>query len=424
MSSNVVIGGQWGDEGKAKIVDILAKEADIVVRTSGGNNAGHTVMSNGKTYKFHLIPSGILYVGTSCVIGNGCVIDIEGLLVELENLKKENISTDNLYISERAHLVLPYHKIIDGAKEDMRGKDSIGTTRRGIGPAYIDKAERSGIRVIDLFFEDDLKKRLHENIRVKNRLLKYVYESDIVLDEEEIYEKLMTFKDAVKTFVTDTTVLVDKYIKEGKNVLFEGAQGSLLDLDLGTYPYVTSSHPITGGVCVGSGVGPTAIDDTTGVFKGYITRVGEGPFPTEMSGEVHDRVANVGHEFGTTTGRARRCGWFDAVAGRFAVRTSGLRKVVLNKIDVLSGIDKIKIAVAYKYQDKVLEEFPSSLRILEKCEPVYEELEGFGNISSIRNYNELPDNARAYIERVEELIGAKITMVGVGPDRSQIIVRD
>ncbi len=422
MSTKVVLGGQWGDEGKAKIVDILASCADAVVRTSGGNNAGHTVINEGKTYKFHLIPSGILYEKTTCIIGNGCVIDIDGFLDELNNLKDKGISDKNLYISERAHLVLPYHKVLDGASEKALGENSIGTTKKGIGPAYMDKAERSGIRVIDLFFEDDLKERVYKNVDVKNKILKYVYGLDEVIDAKQTYDKLISFREQIKHLVADTTVMVHKIIEDGKEVLFEGAQGSLLDIDTGTYPYVTSSHPVAGGVSVGAGIGPNKLDRIIGVLKGYITRVGEGPFPTELTDELGEKIRQAGHEFGTTTGRPRRCGWFDAVAGEFAVRTSGLTEIVLNKIDVLSGIDKIKICTAYEYEGKVLKHFPSSLKILEKCKPIYEEMEGFGDLSKASEYAELPEAAKAYVRRIEELLSVKVSMVGVGPDRSQNIV--
>ncbi len=424
MSTKVVLGGQWGDEGKAKIVDILASCADVVVRTSGGNNAGHTVINNGETYKFHLIPSGILYEKTLCIIGNGCVIDIDGFLDELNALKQKGISDKNLYISERAHLVLPYHKVLDGASEEALGEQNIGTTKKGIGPAYMDKAERSGIRVIDLFFEETLKKQVFKNVEIKNKILKHVYGLDTQIDPQEMYDKLISFREEVKDLVADTTVMVHESIVAGKDVLFEGAQGSLLDIDTGTYPYVTSSHPVAGGVSVGAGIGPNQLDRIIGVLKGYITRVGEGPFPTELTDELGEKIRQAGHEFGTTTGRPRRCGWFDAVAGEFAVRTSGLTEIVLNKIDVLSGLGKIKICTAYEYEGKTLKHFPSSLKILEKCKPIYEEIEGFGDISHIKTYDELPEEAKNYIRRIEKLLSVKVSMIGVGPDRTQNIVVD
>ncbi len=421
MSSKVIIGAQWGDEGKAKIIDILSEEAEVVVRSQGGNNAGHTVVANDETYKFHLIPSGILYEGTKCIVGNGVVIDPEGILKEIDGIKEKGISTDNLVISKRAHVVMPYHKVLDGIKEAYRGEGDIGTTKKGIGPCYMDKAERSGIRICDLYNVETFKAKVRDNVEIKNKIIKYVYEQDVVLDAEEIIESYLIFAERLKPFVVDTTVEVFEALRADKKVLFEGAQGTLLDIDLGTYPYVTSSHPITGGVCVGSGVGPTEIDECIGVMKGYVTRVGKGPFPTELFDEVGDQIRNVGHEYGTTTGRPRRCGWFDAVIGKFAVRTSGLTSVALNKIDVLSGLDTIKICVAYKKGEELIHEFPASLEELALCQPVYEELPGFGPIDHIKTYAELPENAKAYVKRCEELVGAPITMVGVGPDREQNI---
>ncbi len=424
MSSKVIIGAQWGDEGKAKIIDILSEEAEVVVRSQGGNNAGHTVVANDETYKFHLIPSGILYEGTKCIVGNGVVIDPEGILGEIDGILAKGISTDNLRISKRAHLVMPYHKVLDGIKEEYRGEGDIGTTKKGIGPCYMDKAERSGIRIVDLYNEEVFKAKVRENVEIKNKIIKFVYEQDIVLDAEKIIEDYLGYAKRLAPYITDTTVEVYEALKADKKVLFEGAQGTLLDIDLGTYPYVTSSHPVTGGVCVGAGIGPTEIDECIGVMKGYVTRVGKGPFPTELFDEVGEQIRNVGHEFGTTTGRPRRCGWFDAVIGKFAVRTSGLTSIALNKIDVLSDLETVKICVAYKKGDETLMEFPASLEELAECTPVYEELPGWGAIDHIKKYEELPENAKAYVKRCEELCGAKITMVGVGPDREQNIYVD
>lgn len=424
MSSKVIIGAQWGDEGKAKIIDILSEEAEVVVRAQGGNNAGHTVVANDTTYKFHLIPSGILYEGTKCIVGNGVVIDPEGILAEIDGITAKGIPTDTLRISKRAHLVMPYHKVLDGIKEAYRGEGDIGTTKKGIGPCYMDKAERSGIRVCDLYNEEVFKAKVRDNVAIKNRMIQYVYEQDIQLDAEEIIEAYLGYAKRLAPFVTDTTVEVHDALRADKKVLFEGAQGTLLDIDLGTYPYVTSSHPITGGVCVGAGIGPTEIDECIGVMKGYVTRVGKGPFPTELFDATGDKIREVGHEFGTTTGRPRRCGWFDAVIGKFAVRTSGLTSIALNKIDVLSNLETVKICTAYKKGDELLEEFPASLEDLAECEPVYESLPGWGDIDHIRTYKDLPENAKAYIKRCEELCGAKITMVGVGPDREQNIYVD
>lgn len=421
MATKVIIGAQWGDEGKAKIIDILSQEAEVVVRSQGGNNAGHTVAVDGKVYKFHLIPSGVLYPGTECIVANGVVIDPEGILIEIDNLLSQGIKVDHLKISNRAHLVMPYHKVLDGIGEEARGADDIGTTKKGIGPCYMDKAERIGIRIIDLYNEESFKEKVRKNVAIKNKIIKYVYEKEEQLDAEKIIEDYLAYAKRLAPFVEDTTVSVFEAIASGKKVLFEGAQGTLLDIDLGTYPYVTSSHPITGGVCVGSGIGPTAIDECIGVMKGYVTRVGKGPFPTELFDETGDKIREVGHEYGTTTGRPRRCGWFDAVIGQFAVRTSGLTSIALNKIDVLADIHPLKICVAYKKGDEIVKNFPASLEELAECEPVYEEMEGWGDISHVRSYEELPETAKAFIRRVEELCGAKVTMVGVGPNRDQNI---
>ncbi|HHW68275.1 MAG TPA: adenylosuccinate synthase [Epulopiscium sp.] len=424
MPAKVVIGAQWGDEGKAKIIDILSQQADMVVRSQGGNNAGHTVAVNGEVYKFHLVPSGILYPGTVCIVGNGVVVDPQGILEEIDMLTSKGVSVSNLKIDLRAHVVMPYHKVLDGIKEKHRGQDDIGTTKKGIGPCYMDKAERSGIRMCDFFYPEVFEKKVRENVRIKNAIISKVYESDEVFDADEIIREYKMYGERLKPFLADTTVLIYEAIKAGKNVLFEGAQGTLLDIDLGTYPYVTSSHPITGGVCVGAGIGPTMIDECIGVMKGYVTRVGKGPFPTELFDETGNRIREVGGEYGTTTGRPRRCGWFDAVIGRFAVRTSGLTAIALNKIDVLSNLPTIKICTAYKKGDEILTEFPASLEDLKQCEPIYEELEGWGDISHIRKYEDFPESVKKYIARVEELCGAKVTMIGVGPEREQNIYRD
>ena len=426
MPAKVIIGAQWGDEGKAKIIDILAQEADVVVRTQGGNNAGHTVVVDNEVYKFQLIPSGVLYKGTKCIIGNGVVIDPEGILGEIDGLLAKGIDMSGLRISSRAHLVMPYHKALDKAKEALKAKNGqdIGTTMKGIGPCYMDKAERSGIRVCDLYHEDVFAAKVRENVEIKNAMLKLVYKQDVQFDAEEIIAAYRGYAERLKEFVEDTTVTVYEAIKAGKNVLFEGAQATLLDLDLGTYPYVTSSHPVTGGVCIGAGIGPTMIDESIGVMKGYITRVGKGPFPTELFDATGDHIREAGHEFGTVTGRPRRCGWFDAVIGEYAVRTSDLKQIALNKIDVLKDLDTVKICVGYKLNGEIIKHFPASLEDLEKCEPVYEEMEGWGDLSGARTYEELPESVKKYISRIEELIGCKITMVGIGPGRDQNIVID
>ncbi len=424
MPTKIIIGAQWGDEGKAKIIDILSEKADVVVRCQGGNNAGHTVAVDGEVYKFQLIPSGILYTGKKCIVANGVVIDPEGILGEIDGLVAKGIDVSNLRISSRAHLVMPYHKALDRAKESIQAKDGkdIGTTMKGIGPCYMDKAERSGIRVCDLYHKEVFAEEVRTNVAIKNDMLKYVYHQEEQFDAEEIIGAYMAYAERLKPFVEDTTVSVYEAIKEGKEVLFEGAQGTLLDLDLGTYPYVTSSHPITGGACIGAGIGPTMIDSCIGVMKGYITRVGKGPFPTELHNEIGDRIREEGHEFGTVTGRPRRCGWFDSVIGEYAVRTSGLTEIALNKIDVLKDLEVVKICVGYEFNGQIIKHFPASLEDLECCKPVYEEMEGWGEISHIRSYKELPDSVKKYLARIEELIGCKITMVGVGPNRDQNII--
>ncbi len=423
MATKVVIGAQWGDEGKGKIIDILAQQAEVVVRSQGGNNAGHTVEVKGEQYKLHLIPSGILNPGTLCIIGNGVVIDPGALLEELDMLTKRGISTDNLKIDARAHIIFPYHRELDRLSEAARGKEDIGTTGRGIGPAYMDKAERSGIRMCDLMNEEVFIEKVKRNVFIKNQIIEKVYGGS-PLNADDIIKEYLEYAKHIKKYVCDTTILLYEAIKARKNVLFEGAQGTLLDLDLGTYPYVTSSHPVSGGVCIGAGIGPTLIDECIGVVKAYLTRVGKGPFPTELFDEIGERIRRKGNEYGTTTGRPRRCGWFDAVIVKYAVRTSGLTSIVVNKMDTLGGLDKVKICVGYKKGDEIITEFPPSLEELALCEPVYEEMDGWEeNIGHIRKYEDLPENARKYIERLEQLCGVKVSMIGVGPGRDQNIIR-
>lgn len=421
MAVKVVIGAQWGDEGKAKYIDILAKQADMVVRYQGGNNAGHTVVVNDKVYKFHLVPSGILYPNTLCVIGNGVVIDLKGLLEEMAALAEQGITFENLRISLRAHLVMPYHKVIDKLQEEYLGESSIGTTGKGIGPCYTDKASRTGIRVCDLLEKEHFMEKVRENTKFKNKMIENLYHSDNTLDAEKIIEEYLGYAEQLKQYFTDTTVLVSEAVEAGKEVLFEGAQGTLLDIDLGTYPFVTSSHPTTGGIAIGSGIGPNRIEQSIGIMKGYVTRVGEGPFPTELNDEIGEQIRQVGREFGTTTGRARRTGWFDAVIGRFTVRTNGLTDIALNKIDVLSGLPTVKVCVAYEKDGEVVKNFPASLNELAKCKPIYEELKGWGDISHVRKYEDLPQEVKDYIAFIEEKCGAKVSYVGVGPNRDQNI---
>ncbi len=423
MFAKVIMGTQWGDEGKGKFIDILAEQSDVVVRSQGGNNAGHTVQAHGKQYKLHLIPSGILHKGCLCLIGNGVVVDPKVLLEEIDTLTSCGVDVSGLKIDARAHIILPYHIALDGLGEKMRGAAELGTTKRGIGPCYMDKAERSGIRMHEFVDEKLFRRRFKENLEIKNLFIERVYGGQ-PLRYEDYVEEYVGYAERLRPFMDDCTVLLNNAIKAGKKVLFEGAQATLLDVDLGTYPYVTSSHPVSGGACIGSGVGPTMIDECIGVAKGYTTRVGKGPFPTELDDEIGEAIRNRGGEFGTTTGRPRRCGWFDAVIVRFAVRTSGLGSIALNKIDPLTGLGELKICTAYKYRGEILTEFPYSLEILAECEPVYETMPGWDeDISGVKSYEELPENARKYVERIEELCGTKVSMVGVGPDRTNILYR-
>jgi adenylosuccinate synthase len=424
MSNIVVIGTQWGDEGKGKVIDFLTEQADIIVRFQGGNNAGHTVMVKDQTIILHLIPSGILHPEKKCIISNGVVIDPRELLNEIELLQSEGfiLNNDSLFISEGAHLVMPYHKRIDVARENLKGGEKIGTTGRGIGPTYEDKIRRIGIRVIDLLEEDVFNEKLKANLKEKNfYLIHYLKEKEFKF--EEIYEEYLDLAEKIKEYVVDTSVILNKEIENGKNILFEGAQGSFLDVDHGTYPFVTSSNTVAAGACTGAGIGPTKIDKVIGISKAYATRVGNGPFPTELVNELGESLRAKGNEYGATTGRPRRCGWFDAVMVKHAIRVNGINGLGITKLDVLSDFSKIMICTGYKYKGEVCSSIPSSLSKLERCRPIYEEMDGWGlDISKIREYNKLPDNARRYIERVEELVGAKVILVSVGSRRDETIL--
>lgn len=420
MSVKVVVGSQWGDEGKGKVIDILAGQADVVVRAQGGNNAGHTIEVDGKTYKLHLIPSGILYNNKQCVISAGVVVDPKVLLEEMDELKSNGISFENFKIDPRAHVIMPWHIEIDKLSEQSRGKSDIGTTKKGIGPCYMDKAERSGIRIYDLVNPEVFLKKAKVQGENKNKIIEKIYGGK-KLDIDKIIEIYTQYGKLLKQYVDDASVAIYKAIKEQKSILFEGAQGTLLDLDLGTYPFVTSSHPTSGGACTGAGIGPTFIDEVVGVAKAYTTRVGQGPFPTELTDELGDDIRNRGYEFGATTGRARRVGWFDAVVVRHAVRVNGLTSLAINKFDILAGLPKLKICVAYKLVNgRVINNFPAVLEDLIGCEPIYEEVDGFeGDISSCKSFDELPEKCKKYINRLEELCECKISMVGIGPGRDQ-----
>lgn len=423
MSTVAIIGSQWGDEGKGKVIDYLAKKADVVVRAQGGNNAGHTLVVGDKKYALHLIPSGILNPKTINIIGNGVVFDPKGFLDEIDMLEKDGICTENIKISDRAHVIFPYHKKLDELSENARGDAKIGTTKKGIGPCYMDKTERSGIRICDLMDKDIFKTKLQEQIDKKNEVVQKIYEEE-AFDFNSIYEEYTNYAKQIKKYVDDTSVILYEAIKEDKKVLFEGAQGTLLDLDLGTYPYVTSSHPTSGGFCIGSGIGPNMIKDVLGIVKAYTTRVGKGPFVTELMDETGDKIRTQGNEFGTTTGRPRRCGWFDAVIVRYASRVNGLTSISLMLLDVLTGFEKIKICTGYKLGDKTITEFPASLELLEKCEPIYEELDGWNeDISGATTFEELPKNTQRYIERIEQLVGVNVGIISIGPKRTQTIVR-
>lgn len=419
MSSVVVVGTQWGDEGKGKITDFLSQNAEVVARYQGGNNAGHTIKFDDITYKLHLIPSGIFFDDKICVLGNGMVIDPKAFCEEIAYLHERNISTDNLRISNRAHIILPYHIKLDILQEEDKGIHKIGTTKKGIGPAYMDKAARCGIRIADLLDKDTFRAKVEQNVKEKNRLFEKVYESEPV-NVDDIVEEYYAYGKELAQYVTDTSVVLNEALDDGKRVLFEGAQGVMLDIDQGTYPFVTSSNPVAGGVTIGSGVGPSKIDHVVGVSKAYTTRVGDGPFPTELDDEIGDRIRDVGNEYGTTTGRPRRVGWFDSVVVRHAGRVSGITDLSLNSLDVMTGIDTVKICVAYRYKGETLHAFPASLSVLAECEPIYEEMPGWHeDISDVRNLGDLPENARHYLERISQLTGIPLSIFSVGPDRTE-----
>ncbi len=425
MSNVVILGTQWGDEGKGKLVDLLTEHADVVVRFQGGNNAGHTVVVKGKQVILHLIPSGILHPKKKCIIGNGVVVNLDVCLEEIEALKEQGYFQDDsqLMISARANLIMPYHKEIDLARENKEGANRIGTTGRGIGPAYEDKVGRRGIRFSDLFDEGFFRDKLQAILEEKNFYLTQ-YFSQEGLDFKELYEKTLEQFQRLKGYVSDTSLVISQCIAEKKKIMFEGAQGTLLDIDHGTYPFVTSSNTVGGAVCSGSGIGPTTIDTIVGVCKAYTTRVGGGPFPTELEDKIGDRLREVGKEYGATTGRPRRCGWLDAVILRYSKRLSGLSLLAISKLDVLSGVDPLKICTGYKYKGEILNEMPSDMNVFQECTPVYEEFPGWDEpIQSVRKYEDLPSNARKYLEKIEELAGIPADMVCVGAERDETIMR-
>lgn len=422
MSAVVVMGTQWGDEGKGKIVDYLAEKADTVVRYQGGSNAGHTVVVDGKEFKLRLLPSGILYKGKKCVVANGVVVDPEVLLQEMDGMQEKGIDVEGIRLSNRAHVIMPYHKLIDELFEEARGVNKIGTTKRGIGPCYIDKDDRIGIRVCDLMDEEEFSIKLKANIELKNKMLKAVYNQE-GFDFETVKKEYLAYADRLRKHVIDTSALLNEEIKAGKKVLFEGAQATMLDLDHGTYPYVTSSHPIAGGVCVGAGVGPNKISTVIGVVKAYCTRVGEGPFPTEQLNEIGEKIRSCGREFGTVTGRPRRCGWLDACVVRYAGYLSGIDYMAITRLDILDTFEEIKMCVGYKYKGELINEMPASLKVYAEVEPVYETFEGWNtDISGVRSYDALPANARKYVERMAEVTGINLGIISVGPGRDQTII--
>jgi len=417
-----VVGVQWGDEGKGKIVDLLAGDFDFVVRYQGGSNAGHTVVIGNDEFILHLVPSGVLHSGVVCVIGNGVVVDPVLLLEEIEALRKRGIEVgENLKISDRAHIVLPYHKKLDAASEKKRGDRKIGSTLRGIGPCYADKMARMGIRIADLYTPTSFRKRLEENIEEKNRLLGEVYNAE-PLNPDDIYETYLECAEKMCPFVTDTVFLINEAVRAGKSLLFEGAQGSLLDVDFGTYNYITSSNATASGVSAGSGLPPMSLDQVIGVAKAYTTRVGEGPFPTELSGEIGERLRERGREYGATTGRPRRCGWFDAVAGRFTTMINGCQTLAFTKLDVLDREPTIKVCVAYESNGKSFENFPASLEVLNNSSPLYEELPGWQDeTSGITEFKELPQEAKGYLDFLKKTLNTEISFISIGRERNQVI---
>ena len=422
MPVKVIVGAQWGDEGKGKIVDLLSENVDIVARYQGGANAGHTVVVGDKTYVLHLIPSGILHPDVVCVIGNGVVLDPQAFLDEVAFLESLNIKVrGRLFISHNAHLIMPYHKLIDSLKE--QGAEKIGTTGRGIGPAYIDKFARVGIKIVDLLHREVLVRKIRSNIEDKNQLLSKIYHSSEI-DVDEIVEKYLQYDKQLDEFITDTSLYLSQALKAGKKILAEGAQGAMLDVDFGTYPYVTSSNPTSGGACTGLGVPPTAVDTVAGVAKAYTTMVGNGPFPTEQINETGERLRKVGGEYGATTGRPRRCGWLDLFSLKYSVMINGIGEVALTKLDVLDGFDEIKVCVGYKYKEKALKSFPLDLCTIEDIEPVYETMPGWkAGIAEAKSYSDLPPNCRSYIEYIERYLEAPVKWVSVGATRDKTILR-
>lgn len=422
MPAVAVLGAQWGDEGKGKIVDVIAERSNMVVRYSGGSNAGHTVINAMGTFKLHLIPSGIFHSDVTCIISNGVVLDPEVILREIDELKSNGVPVSHMFISDRAHLIMPYHILLDGLEEEARGKDAIGTTKRGIGPAYMDKAGRSGIRAGELLDKESFKERLAIVLKEKNRILTKLYGAD-PLDLDDVYQRYCDYGDKLAPFLSETDMMVADAIEQNQNVLLEGAQGSLLDIDFGTYPFVTSSSTIAGGACAGLGLSPLRLDGVVGVFKAYCTRVGGGPMPTELLDDVGENIRQHGKEWGATTGRPRRCGWFDAVVGRFSARINGFTSIAMTRLDILSILPSIKICTSYNLDGEILTNPPSSVAKLGRCQPVYEELPGWQvDVTEARRFEDLPTEARNYVRRIEELLDCPAGIISVGERREQTIL--
>ena len=422
MTATVVLGAQWGDEGKGKVTDFFASEADYVVRFQGGNNAGHTIVVGDEKIALSLTPSGVLYPDCVPVIGSGCVVDIGFLKNELEMLNSKNVSTEKLAISPNAHVIMPYHKLLDELIEESLGKNKIGTTKKGIGPCYADKIQRSGIRIQDLLDDKIFEEKVRINTEEKNKLLTKIYNHE-PLDADEIINEFKSYKDIVTNHVKDTSLMISKAIKENKNILFEGAQGTLLDIDHGTYPFVTSSNTSSGNAAIGSGVGPLNLNKIVGVTKAYISRVGSGPFITEQKNDIGDFLIEKGAEFGVVTGRRRRCGWLDLVSLKYSVRVNSLTELFITKLDVLSGLDEIKLGIGYRHNDEVITDYPYQQNVFYDADPVYDTFKGWSeDITSVKNFDDLPLNAKKYIHAIEEFIEIPITFIGVGPERTQNIV--
>ena len=422
MATAMVLGTQWGDEGKGKIVDYLAQKADVVIRSQGGNKAGHTVVVDDKAFALRLLPSGILFSDKTCIIGSGVVVNPEVLLQELDGMKEKGVKVSKLEISTRAHVIMPYHIRIDEEDEKLKGDAKIGTTKNGIGPCYADKINRVGIRIGDLIDKDIFAKKLRVNLKLKNRLFETYYGCQ-GFDFDTIYQEYLGYAERIRPYVKDTNYSANVYVNEGKKVLFEGAQATMLDIDHGTYPFCTSSNPTAGGACTGSGVGPRRMENIVGVVKAYTTRVGAGPFPAEQNNEVGEYLRNTGHEFGTVTGRPRRCGWLDTAVVKYAAMLNSLDYLAITRLDILDDLDTIKICTGYRYNGQLLPEYPASLEVLEQVEPVYEDMPGWKtDISACKTYDELPEAARKYVERISELVGVPLGIVSVGPNRSQTII--